>query len=99
MIIQPAHSGLDDAVQGLLIGRGRHRDAPPDQRLDIDQFDAQDGDVIGAHAASLAGWRCQFHGNNSASRLIGWPLAMRSITSARYASGSRPLSLALSSTV
>ena len=67
--------------------------------LDIDQFDAQDGDSIGAHAASLAGWRRQFHGNNSPSRLIGCRLAMRSITSARYASGSRPLSLALSSTV
>jgi hypothetical protein len=61
-------------VQGLQIGRGRHRDAAPDQRLDINQFDTQDGNVIGAHAASLADRRRQFHGNNSSSRLIGWPL-------------------------
>src|SRR5213079_68731 len=74
VIILPAHGGMDDPVQGLQIGRGRHRDAAPDQRLDIDQFDAQDGDSIGAHAASLPDWRRQLHGKNSPSRLIGWAL-------------------------
>src|ERR1051326_7879321 len=80
VIVEPAHDGLDDTMQGLQIGRGLNRDAAPDQRLDIDQFDAQDGDSIGAHAAILAGWRRQFHGNNSPSRLIGCPLAMGSIS-------------------
>ncbi len=74
VIVEPAHDGLDDTVQGLQIGRGLDRDAAPDQRLDINQFDTQDGNVIGAHVASLADWRRQLHGDNSPSRLIGWPL-------------------------
>src|SRR5438067_12327838 len=48
VIVEPAHDGLDDTVQGLQIGRGLDRDVAPDQRIDIDQFDAQDGDSIGA---------------------------------------------------
>jgi hypothetical protein len=39
----------------LQIGRGRHCDPPPDQRLNINQFDAQDGDRISAHVAILGG--------------------------------------------
>ena len=56
-------------MQGLQIGRGLDRDAAPDQRLDIDQFDAQDGDSIGAHAASLAGWRRQQQFAKSVDRM------------------------------
>jgi hypothetical protein len=37
---------LDDLVQGLQIGRAAHGDAPPDQRLDVGQFDAQDGEFF-----------------------------------------------------
>src|ERR1019366_9984055 len=82
VIVEPAHGGLDDLVQGLKVGRAAHGDAPPDHRLDIGQFDAQDGEVFrAAHAASLAAGRSQFQGKSSARRLIGWPLAMRSMTS------------------
>ena len=48
-----------------------------------------------SQAARLAIWYCQFHGNNSARRLLGWPLARRSITALSQACGSRPLSLAV----
>ena len=81
VIILPAHGGLYDPVQGLQIGRGRHRDAAPDQWLDINQFDTQDGNVIGAHAASLADWRRQFHGNNLPSRLTGMAAARQATRS------------------
>ena len=33
--VEPAHNGLDHAMQGLEVQRGGHRDPPPDQRLDV----------------------------------------------------------------
>src|SRR5271166_2241993 len=104
MRILPFHGGLNDGMELLERHRDRYLDFAPDRRITVEQIDAQRGnrvrrDAIGTHAASLAGWCCQFHGNNSPRRLIGWLPAMRLMTSARYACGSRPLSLAVSNTV
>jgi len=60
-----------------------HRHAPPDQGLDVFQFDADNSDALWfAHAANLADSGVQFQGRSSASRLAGWS-AMRRRTLAR----------------
>ena len=55
VIVEPTHGGLDDAVQGLQAGRGAHRHAAPDQGLDVGQFDAQDGDLVGVAHSVIPG--------------------------------------------
>ena len=62
MIIDRSHGGLDDPVQRPQIGRARHGHTPPYLRLDLVRLDAQEGDFVGAHAASAAGGFCGSRG-------------------------------------
>jgi hypothetical protein len=54
MVIEPSHRHLDNPVECVETARGAHGDASPDQRFDVIQFNAKNGNFIGAHAASLA---------------------------------------------
>ena len=75
----------------------RELPAVVDQRRDIRQREARGGAGRRSYAAwrsSAAGALARFHGNSSSTRVIGCS-AMRSSTSRRYASGSRPFSLAV----
>src|SRR5438309_1827663 len=89
MRVLPSHGGLNDGMEFFERHRDRYLDFAPDRWIAVEQIDAQRGNrvrrdaILGAHAASLAGWCCQFHGNNSPRRLIGCPLAMRLMPSAR----------------
>jgi hypothetical protein len=86
MRVLPFHGGLNDGMELFERHRDRYLDLTPDRRIAVEQIDAQRRNpvrrdaILGAHAASLAGWCCQFHGNNSPRRLIGCPLAMRLMT-------------------
>lgn len=81
MIILPAHGGLDHVVEHLEAACGGHVDGTPDLGLDVVQADAQAGDGLLRHAASLAGSAVQFQGMSSSQRAAGQPAASLAMTS------------------
>src|SRR5215813_2846171 len=94
MTAAPAHRAQQDGMQP----RERHifgyQDAPPDERLDVLELDAQlvleRGELCYAACDSARGSRgARRHGSSSSMRLIGW-LAMYSSTCRRYRCGSSP---------
>ncbi len=92
--------GLQRRLQRLVgIGRGAEEIGVADEEAFLVVVGVGKRELMAVQAARVTILGCQFHGSSSLSRLIGCPLARRSITSLSQACGSRPLSLALSSTV